>query len=100
MQQTNGVIQTPNFPQPFAVPIRCRWVIDATNHSDPTIYVYFTQLFVTTGLKISEYMLYDEGVGYNGRTIFDLPSRDSFKFKPVGTNHSYMVIDFELYQLE
>ncbi|XP_065201257.1 uncharacterized protein LOC135832148 isoform X2 [Planococcus citri] len=100
MHQKHGIIQTPNFPRAFTAPIRCRWVIDASNYSDPTIYVYFTQLFVTTGLNMSEYIYYNDGIGYNGKTIFVLPPKESLEQEFVRTNLTYLVIDFELHQLE
>lgn len=54
-----GIIQTPNFPNPFPVPIKCRWIIehDIVNGS---ISIYFTQQYTTSGLTFTEYMYYDE----------------------------------------
>lgn len=57
-----GVIQTPNFPRKFSVPIQCRWVIDAShnaNSQDSSIVVYFTQLLVSTGLTFTEFDYYE-----------------------------------------
>lgn len=58
-----GVIQTPNFPQKFPVPIHCTWIIDASEHTKPntSIIVYFTQQFVLGGLKFTEYVYYKDG---------------------------------------
>ncbi|KAI5635901.1 hypothetical protein NE865_11411 [Phthorimaea operculella] len=54
-----GVIQTPNFPNPFPVPIKCRWIIEH-DIDNGTISIYFTQQYTTSGLTFTEYMYYDE----------------------------------------
>lgn len=106
LHDSHGIIQTPNFPNAFPVPIKCRWIIDASNFSGSdvnlTIYIYFTQMFVTTGLNITEYMLYDKesSIGYVGQTIFSLPPYNSLEVEFVRTNCTYLVIDFELNQLQ
>ncbi|KAL4706993.1 hypothetical protein ACJJTC_019531 [Scirpophaga incertulas] len=58
LQGPVGVIQTPNFPNTFPVPIKCQWIIqhDIVNG---TISVYFTQQYTTSGLTFTEYMYYD-----------------------------------------
>lgn len=106
LYEAKGVIQTPNFPHAFAVPIRCRWIIDASNFSSAgekvEIYVYLTQLFVQTGLNITEYKLYDKEskTGYTGSTILKMPSPPDEEYQFVRTNLTYLVIDFELDMLE
>lgn len=102
MSGLHGIIQTPNFPNPFPVPIRCRWVIDASGYHNATIYIYFTQMFVTTGLKIADYSYYDknDSTGLAVGKIFELPSRKTLKVDHLSTDWSYSVIDFELNQLE
>lgn len=59
----HGVIQTPNFPEKFPVPIHCTWIIDASEHHRPnsSIIVYLTQQFVLGGLKFTEYIYYKDG---------------------------------------
>lgn len=60
---THGIIQTPNFPNKFPVPITCVWIIDGTTSSTKTnisIVVYFTQQYVLNGLKFTEYLYYTE----------------------------------------
>ena len=37
-----GIIQSPNFPRPFPVPISCRWVIHVP--ADSKTVIYFTQV--------------------------------------------------------
>ncbi|KAJ8723795.1 hypothetical protein PYW07_007775 [Mythimna separata] len=54
-----GTITTPNFPNPFPVPIKCKWIIEH-DIVNGTISVYFTQQYTTTGLTFTEYMYYDE----------------------------------------
>ncbi|GBP56683.1 hypothetical protein EVAR_12362_1 [Eumeta japonica] len=54
-----GVIQTPNFPDPFPVPIKCRWIIENAKVNG-TISVYFTQQYTTSGLTFTEYLYYDD----------------------------------------
>lgn len=60
----HGVIQTPNFPDKFAVPIQCTWIIDASsiNKQNVSIVVYFTQQFVLSGLKFTEYAYYSDDI--------------------------------------
>lgn len=61
---TQGVIQTPNFPDKFPVPIQCTWIIDASsiNKQNVSIIVYFTQQFVLSGLKFTEYAYYSDDI--------------------------------------
>lgn len=106
LYDARGVIQTPNFPRAFPVPIRCRWVIDASNFTGVgkkvEIHVYLTQLFVTTGLNITEYVLYEKESqkGYSGSSILQLPTQPGKEYVFVPSNCTYLVIDFELDMLE
>lgn len=61
---TQGVIRTPNFPNKFPVPIQCTWIIDASsiNKQNVSIIVYFTQQFVLSGLKFTEYDYYSDDI--------------------------------------
>ncbi|XP_046401569.1 uncharacterized protein LOC124167633 [Ischnura elegans] len=65
-----GVLQTPGFPGPFPVPLRCRWVIDASNYPGSDIVAYLTQVFVTSGLRFESFAYLDadgsEGNGFGG----------------------------------
>lgn len=60
----HGAIQTPNFPNKFPVPIQCTWIIDASsiNKQNVSIVVYFTQQFVLSGLKFTEYAYYSDDI--------------------------------------
>lgn len=105
IQETHGVIQTPNFPKPFSVPIRCRWVIDATLHTtreDASIVVYFTQLFVSTGLKFTEYDFYEPDSTFllGGRLIHEVTEQNVTSVQWLKTRRQYLVIDFSLDRLE
>ena len=40
----SGVIETPNFPQKFPLPLDCAWVIDKSGLEQHYIHVYFTQV--------------------------------------------------------
>ncbi|GFR79457.1 cadherin EGF LAG seven-pass G-type receptor 3 [Elysia marginata] len=42
LRAPQGIIQSPNFPGPFPVPISCRWVIHVPANSKTVI--YFTQV--------------------------------------------------------
>ncbi|CAF4868104.1 unnamed protein product [Pieris macdunnoughi] len=54
-----GTIHTPNFPNPFPVPIKCKWIIEH-DIVNGTISIYFTQQYITSGLTFTEYMYYDD----------------------------------------
>ena len=54
-----GTMRTPNFPNPFPVPIKCKWIIEH-DIVNGTISIYFTQQYTTSGLTFTEYMYYDE----------------------------------------
>lgn len=59
---TKGFIETPNFPRRFPAPLHCRWVINGTrmtDSQDPSIVVYFTQLFLSSGLSFTEFDYYE-----------------------------------------
>lgn len=109
----HGVIQTPNFPKAFRVPIRCRWVINKTaiasqleaDNQTVEVNVYLTQLYVTTGLTITEYHVYDEesNTAYTGNIQLNLSTTDVIDkgVMYVSTvNYPFMVIDFTLDVLE
>lgn len=61
---TRGIISSPNFPHEFPVPIQCTWIIDASaiNKQNVSIIVYFTQQFVLSGLKFTEYAYYSDDI--------------------------------------
>lgn len=72
---TRGIIQTPNFPGKFPVPIQCTWIIDASAiiKLNESIVVYFTQQFVLRGLQFTEYAYYSDGFNVKSdKTPFEL----------------------------
>lgn len=95
-----GVITTPAFPGPFPVPIECEWVIQA-DAPDTMIEVYFTQLYVTDGLVITEYLQYPPTFGFlqAGREVFN-KSHISQYGQSMLTTLPYLVIRFRLDRLE
>ena len=75
-----GIIQTPNFPNPFPVPIKCRWIIqhDIVNG---TISIYFTQQYTTSGLTFTEYMYYDESYKLGERKALSVTEENITRIK-------------------
>lgn len=66
LNATRGIIQTPNFPNKFSVPIECTWIIDAShlrNGGTKSIVVYFPQQYVLRGLKLTELLYYGSDFG-------------------------------------
>lgn len=98
---TKGVITTPNFPGPFTVPIKCEWVIQADASAiETTIEVYFTQLFVTDGLTITEYSQYPPDFGFvTVREVFNKSHITQYGQSMVSTL-PYLVIRFQLDRLQ
>lgn len=99
---TKGVITTPKFPGPFPVPIECEWVIQANvaDGGDTIIEVYFTQLFVTDGLTITEYSVYPPDFGLvTMREVFNKSHITQYGQSMV-TTLPYLVIRFRLDRLE
>ncbi|XP_043481045.1 uncharacterized protein LOC122510454 [Leptopilina heterotoma] len=98
-----GIIQTPNFPRPFSVPINCRWIIDASEipSTNRSIVVYFTQLFAYTGLKFTEYAYYEsENSNYGGTLLNEINEANIFQFRWFKTYMPFLVIEFHLERLE
>lgn len=97
---TKGVITTPQFPGPFPVPIECEWVIQADAAADAMIEVYFTQLFVTDGLTITEYSQYPVDFGFvTVREVFNKSHITQYGQSMLSTL-PYVVIRFQLDRLQ
>lgn len=75
-----GVIQTPNFPNPFPVPIKCRWIIEH-DIVNGTISIYFTQQYTTSGLTFTEYMYYDESYKLEERRALTVTEENITRIK-------------------
>ncbi|PSN52875.1 hypothetical protein C0J52_14477 [Blattella germanica] len=99
-----GTIQTPYFPGPFPVPIRCQWVIDASDRFPPNNYsivIYLTQLYVTTGLTFTEFAYYEKGATSIGRQlVHSVTEQNVTRVHWLWTRSPFLVIDFELDRLE
>lgn len=98
-----GVITTPGFPGPFPVPVECEWVIQAdpavADGGDTIIEVYFTQLFVTDGLTITEYSQYPVVFGFV--TVREVFNKSHIHVgQSMLTTLPYLVIRFRLDRLE
>ncbi|CAH0728532.1 unnamed protein product, partial [Brenthis ino] len=75
-----GIIQTPNFPNPFPVPIKCRWIIEH-DIVNGTISIYFTQQYTTSGLTFTEYMYYDESYKLGERKALSVTEENITRIK-------------------
>lgn len=98
-----GVIQTPGFPGPFQVPIKCQWIIDSSNipSNNASIVVYLTQLYVLKGLTFTEYAHYDGGSSkYGERLIHTVTDQNVTKVRWLETHTPFLVIDFYMTELE
>ncbi|KAG7297848.1 hypothetical protein JYU34_018589, partial [Plutella xylostella] len=99
LQGPHGVIQTPNFPDVFPVPIRCKWVI---SHATPngTISIYFTQQYTTTGLTFTEYMYYDDTYRRGERKAFTVTDENITRVKWLQVQSPVLVVELSLDTLE
>ncbi|XP_076756881.1 uncharacterized protein LOC143426987 isoform X2 [Xylocopa sonorina] len=98
-----GVIQTPNFPRSFPVPIKCRWVIDVSDipATNSSIVVYLTQVYVFKGLSFTEYAYYEsESMNFGATLIKEITEGNVFEHKLFRTFRTFLVIEFELDRLE
>ncbi|KAG5875393.1 hypothetical protein JTB14_001271 [Gonioctena quinquepunctata] len=95
---SRGVLNTPNFPGPFNVPLNCEWVIDAQHLWAPntSIIVYFTQLFVFEGLTFTEYQHYGTDYKINPQLIHRVNETNISKVRWIQTYQSFLVIRLEL----
>lgn len=97
-----GVIQTPNFPSRFPVPIECKWIIDASNvpSNNASIIVYLTQMYVVNGLTFTESAHYYPGSKFN-RVIHTVTGNENVtETKWIQTHTPYLIIDFTMDVLE
>lgn len=105
MTARRGVISTPNFPGPFAVPIECRWVLDASELADglnnASIVVYLSQLYVSRGLRFTEYAYYESDAAFFGPALVrEIDEGSVLEARPVRTFRPYLVVEFRLERLE
>ncbi|CAL1285808.1 unnamed protein product [Larinioides sclopetarius] len=90
LRNSKGIISTPNYPEPYPVPINCRWVIEAP--SDKVIAIYFTQYYMREGLTVTEYAFFSETL-YMGKKEFGMISSDREPTYLV-SNKPVLVLDF------
>ncbi|XP_049877958.1 uncharacterized protein LOC126375149 isoform X2 [Pectinophora gossypiella] len=94
-----GVIQTPNFPNPFPVPIKCRWIIEH-DIVNGTISIYFTQQYTTSGLTFTEYMYYDESYKLGERKALTVTEENITRIKWLQVQSPVLVVELSLNRLE
>ncbi|KAM3960477.1 LOW QUALITY PROTEIN: uncharacterized protein ACR2FA_005385 [Aphomia sociella] len=94
-----GVIQTPNFPNPFPVPIKCKWIIEH-DIMNGTISIYFTQQYTTSGLTFTEYMYYDEFYKLGERRALTVTEENITKVKWLQVQSPVLVMELTLNRLE
>ena len=58
LKAPQGIIQSPNFPGPFPVPISCRWVIHVPANSKTVIYFTQVSLLYTLSFSLSVILSY------------------------------------------
>ncbi|CAG9764098.1 unnamed protein product [Ceutorhynchus assimilis] len=94
----HGVLTTPSFPGPFEVPIKCQWVIDASNvvSANTSIIVYFTQLFTFEGLTFTEYQIYGSDYKINPKIIHQVNETNIIRTRWIQTYQSYLVIELKM----
>ncbi|XP_070196079.1 uncharacterized protein, partial [Littorina saxatilis] len=96
VKEHQGVIQSPQFPHRFPVPINCRWIIQAP--PEKKIVLYFTQYFLRGSFHLTEYEQYVNSVTYDGRKpLGQIDFRDHIRtvvaYKP------FLVLDFVLHHM-
>ncbi|XP_071577926.1 uncharacterized protein [Temnothorax nylanderi] len=100
---SRGVVHTPNFPGPFPIPIKCRWVIDVSDipSTNSSIVVYLTQLYVYKGLRFTEYAYYEsETMNYGAALVKEVTEGNVFEYRRLRTFRQFLVVEFELDRLE
>jgi hypothetical protein len=88
-----GFIQTPNFPNPFPLPLSCTWVLYAPPGHKAV--VYFTQFFVRSGFRMAEYELYEDESFYVGKTDLGEVSFEE-EMESVQPYKPYLVLRFDV----
>lgn len=97
----NGVIHTPNFPLPFNTPIHCQWLISkGENEGNASIVVYLTQVFLTSGLKFTEYLYYDDAYKAGARVVHTVSESSATHVKWLQVAGPFLLIELVLARLE
>jgi hypothetical protein len=99
-----GIIATPNFPSPFAVPIHCLWILDGSEfaeRSNASIIVYLSQLYAARGLRFTEYAYYEsEATSFGGAVLREIDEGNVLEHRWLRTFRPYLVLEFRLERLE
>lgn len=96
---THGIIQTPNFPERFPIPISCTWIIDASTMavgSNVSIVVYLTQQYVLSGLRFTEFMYYSADFKVPSMNVFELSEDDVTNVPWIKFNSPFLEIKFTM----
>ncbi|CRK93033.1 CLUMA_CG006493, isoform A [Clunio marinus] len=94
-----GTIQTPNFPNPFNVPISCVWILDASSFwgtPNTSIFIYLTQQYVLSGLTFKEYMYYSDDFKVPTEKETIVKEENVTRTVSVQSNSPFVEIKFEL----
>lgn len=94
LRNSTGVISTPNFPDKFPLPARCKWTIENRDPSS-VIVLYFTQLYVTSGFTVTDYTILIEPWS-DPTVLFESNEKSALETQWISTPKPYMVIDFAL----
>ncbi|XP_047033547.1 uncharacterized protein LOC124640017 isoform X2 [Helicoverpa zea] len=94
-----GTITTPNFPNPFPVPIKCKWIIEH-DIVNGTISIYFTQQYTTSGLTFTEYMYYDETYKLGERRALTVTEENITRIKWLQVQSPVLVVELNLNRVE
>ncbi|XP_075982923.1 uncharacterized protein LOC142981120 isoform X2 [Anticarsia gemmatalis] len=94
-----GLIQTPNFPEPFPVPIKCKWIIEH-DIVNGTISIYFTQQYTTSGLTFTEYTYYDDTYKLEERRALTVTEENITRIKWLQVQSPVLVVELTLNRLE
>lgn len=100
LTEPHGVIQTPNFPNKYSVPIHCVWIIDASAFgTNVSIVVYLTQQYVLSGLKFAEYMYYSEDYKANSHREYEINEVNATQLTWIQTSSPFLEIEFKMNSL-
>lgn len=94
-----GIIQTPNFPDAFPVPIKCKWIIEH-DLVNGTISIYFTQQYITSGLTFTEYTYYDDTYKLEERRALTVTEENITKIKWLQVQSPVLVVELNLNRQE
>ncbi|XP_058056477.1 uncharacterized protein LOC131207861 [Anopheles bellator] len=94
----HGVLQTPNFPGRFSVPLSCSWIIDASTlvGGNVSIVVYLTQQYVLGGLRFTEYMYYSDDYKVPSMTVHELGEDDATRVPWIRFQSPYLEVRFTM----